>query len=77
MIFDRGAAQGEAMVAAQQADGLGRFGPCVLNRLCLIENHVIEDLILEVHSIAAESSVGGEDRGRSRRGHPWCRALPV
>ena len=42
MILHRRAAERQAMVAAQQAHGLGRFGAGILDGLGFVENHVIE-----------------------------------
>jgi hypothetical protein len=49
------------MVAAQQTRRLGRFGLFVLDRLRLVENHVVEDLVFKVQSIAAQRSVCGQN----------------
>src|ERR1700739_1233301 len=62
MVLHRRSAQSETMIAAQQANGFGRLRARVLNRLGLIENHVVEDQILEPQRVAAQGSIGGQDK---------------
>ena len=77
VVLDRRARQREAMVPAQQARRLRRFGVRVLDRLRLVEDHVVrldlaqEDGVLAQHAVGRDQQVdarepasqGGRARG--------------
>ena len=62
MVFDRRAADGQPVPAAQQAGRLGRLALGVLDRLGLVEDHVVELELGQFGDIGAQGAVGGDDQ---------------
>src|SRR3989442_1314132 len=54
-------AEGQTVLAAQEARGLGRLRPRVLDGLRLVEDHVVEARVLQARRVAPERAVGRDD----------------
>ena len=61
MVLDRGAGERQAVLAGQQAAGLGGLRGRVLDRLGLVEDHGVEVDGREVADVAADGAVGRDD----------------
>ena len=62
VVFDRRAADGQAVPAAQEPGGLGRLALGVLDRLGLVEHDVVELEVGELGDVGAQGAVGGDDQ---------------
>ena len=62
MVFDRGATDGQLETAAQQPGGFCRLAFGVLDRLGLIEDHIVELEVAQLGDISADSAVRGNDQ---------------
>ena len=83
VVLDRRAAHGQAVPAAEQPGGLGGLALGVLDRLGLVEDHVVELDLAQLGDVGAEGAVGGDDqvvlgeRLAERRGGPGrCSRAP-
>ncbi len=58
VVLDRCAGERQAMAGAEQPAGLRRLAGCILDRLGLVEDHVVELGLAVGHDVAAERAVG-------------------
>src|SRR5439155_16015726 len=61
MVLNRCTAQSQAVASLKQARGLGRDRARVLDRLCLVEDQVVEMQVLEKGGVAPQGAVRGEN----------------
>ena len=62
VVLDRRAAHRQAVPAAEQPGGLGGLAVGVLDRLGLVEDHVVELDLRQLGDVGAEGAVGGDDQ---------------
>ena len=62
VVFDRRAADRQAMPCSEQACGLRRLAVGVLDRLRLVEHHVVKLKVGQLGDIGAERAVGSDDQ---------------
>ncbi len=61
MILDRRSTEREPVIRREQSRGFGRAGARVLDRLCFVQDRVVEGDFLQVADVPSQRAVRGQD----------------